>query len=367
MIWYTSKQALEKNKHEHCIIPLARDTDYNENSKTYTWCKSQEEVVNIIETSDPDERHYNEIFMNTTSYPSFLYFDIDRYIDSSGRDNVPNFDNMITTFLRVTQRFINEIYKIDINLELGKNTHICYSVTDSKYSAHVRINIKCVNLQVTKSVVTNLCKYIISNVHCSNEERFILTYIKTSKIETKSTTIIDTAVYNTFSLFRTIYSSKWKSGGTHLLPYKNSSKQIKNHLTLWTDFSNPSYVIPIISEEIEFAALGDYSKLNEIILHPLARNNITKSEEKSKEKQQDISPYIHNSKLQAIEESIMNNKHIQELIKCQDIRFAYNTFFNANNYNFCIDKRCNHYCPYAGRIHRHNRSYFQYNFTTQML
>lgn len=356
--WYSSKKVLEANKTEFKTLPFARDSVYNSAQKAYTWCKDQREIIGILGTTDSADRHFNELWFDKT-YPSFIFFDLDRNISIA--EEVEPFDVIITTFLSVTQRFLKEVYNIEINLVIGTNTHIGFSITPTKYSAHIRINIKCTKIEVAENVAINLSKFVYSNVYCSDRERFLLTFIKQSNQGPQTNCLIDKSVYRNFGCYRTIYSSKWKQGGTPLLPYKSSSKLIKDHLVIWTEVSNPDYEIPVISQEIEFVAKADYSKINESVFHPLPKPTKPLSEMKL-----EFSPDVNTTQLEKIANAILKNKEVHSLIKCDRLEFDQDCqYYNANNYNFYIKKSCNHCCPYAGRVHSHNRSYFQYNFTYQ--
>lgn len=368
-IWHKSKESLLKSQHANQAYAIARDVSYNSGAKEYTWISDITNILHGAATPSESPRHLHELVLDTTLYPAFLYFDLDRNILPEQWYDIPPFDDILTTFLSVTQRFLQEVYNIAITLELGTNTHIGYAITFEKYSAHVVIKIKCANVKIVHQVAIDLVKYIYSNIHSSDEERYHLTFTKVSKLTSQSESIIDTQVYRNFGCFRMLYSSKFKDDAKPLLPYKESSKDSIDHLILCYPNVQIASTIPCINNSANFQVQADYSKIDS----PIKLISIPKSNKPippyTIKPENQIIPLIPTAHLENIEKSLINHQELQHILNVPQLAFIYNGYFTPTIYHFCIDKRINHTCPYANppRIHSNNRSYFQYNYSTRII
>ena len=362
-IWYASQSQLNKCRQETDIIVLSRDVPPGDGPKAFTWFRSYERLITFLESTKTNNPHYYELIVDTENYPTFMYFDIDRDIIAERdmdliSDIETSRDTLITTFLKKLSKFLTSYHNIDIILEIGKNTQISYTEytdTNTKLSAHIKISIKFPNTKEHKIFSKNLDKYIRSNLYTTDEEREILMFYKTNKDgERHHQTVVDQSGYGKFKSFRILYSSKLKRGGKPLIPYKSSSIYIKDHLI--QDYNHDNNY-PLLNTNIPLFIDADYNtqttfkffKVENTTNPPHSKGN-------------DITTIIPKDLINEIENFLKNTPILKCSLKFRDV-----VHINTHMIRYVIEKSCNHICPLANRVHRHNTSYFTYNYETHTL
>ena len=69
-----------------------------------------------------------------------------------------------------------------------------------------------------------------------------------------------------------------------------------------------------------------------------------------------------------IQHFLYNSNEINiRILKYNDIKFRDYVYIDPNIARFVIEKSSNFCCPLANRVHRHNTSYFNYNYQTHTL
>jgi hypothetical protein len=361
--WAYNKDQLMSIKTPDDLFILAKDKPNGTDAeKNYTWFKNVKTMINFLEETKHKDPHFYELYFNTTDYPCFLFFDIDRDlyqgVDEDIMDNVtPFFESMLTIFLQKIKVVLSEFYNIEFNPIIGTNTHVSYSLSDAKISSHIRINIKCKNLEVLRSFIANLNNSIYSNKQTTMEQRKYLTFHKKNHDHYYLTTIVDACVIRNFSTFKVVYSSKRYSSNPALLPYKQSSTQIKDHLVLCYPETMPNTPIPEINDIIDYDIPVDYTKLNEgsIDMHIVTKRAKRPDTFDCPDNGIPIATIEHVNKL------ISNSKDVHQLLKSTDIRFRYSRNIDEYTYSFTLDKSMKYICPLAKRVHKHNRSFFEYH------
>jgi hypothetical protein len=293
--------------------------------------------------------------------------DRDLYPESDAHiiNNLSEFlDTTITTFLSTFERFLRRAYHIHFTPIIGHNTQISTSVKPLRLSAHVRFNIRCHNLCVLKNLADNLNSFIYSNVHTSDHDRNnYLTWTYIGKNTSYLRSIVDTSVYNKFRNFRMLYSSKWKANAAPLIPYKDSSVDIKDHLVLYYfDTAPTDHTLYEINHLLEYKADADYTKIN----------NISIGCHKTRDAPDHLLKHSSNTFVDLDKKAIDNVrraltecKEIHSLLDHDQIFFAYENHTPPLLYTFFLDKSVRYMCPYAQRDHSNNRSYFEYNIATR--
>ena len=179
------------------------------------------------------------------------------------------YDNLINKFLMYFEQFLRNIYNHNISLKIGENVNIGSSITSKKLSAHIRINIKCPNVIFMKEIANNFDKYLSSNQYVNDNDKKLFYYKRDDKIsaEPRFECIIDSSVYSNFRLFRILYSSKYQTNGTPLIPYKDSSTHIKDHLILYHPSIHDSIAYTLTSCDKASEIITDYTKIGKIIIN----------------------------------------------------------------------------------------------------
>ena len=217
--WYPSQAILFKAKEDDDTIVISRDIPPGDGPKSFTWFKTFESLNNFLEATKQFNPHLYELILDTDNYPTFMYFDIDRDITQERDiDLLSDIDMardvLINTFMTKLTQFLKKYHDLDIILENGKNTQISYTNTNTKLSAHIKIDIKFKNAKEHKIFATNLDRYIRSNLYTTDDEREILMFYKSNKDgldkERNQQTVVDLSGYGKFKSFRLLYSSKLK-------------------------------------------------------------------------------------------------------------------------------------------------------------
>jgi hypothetical protein len=334
-------------------------------AKNYRWFKDIQTMIDLLENTKHESPNFYELYLNTTDYPCFIFFDIDRdlypNVDEDIIDNLaPFFEKMLPLLLVKVQATLLRVYNIHFDPIIGTNTHVSYSLSEVKISAHIRINIKCKNLEVLKSFCTNLNNLIMSNTYTTSDERKYLTYTKQTNDHHYLTTIVDASVIKNFSHFKIVYSKKLGCPSPALLPYKNSSKLIKDHMVMCYPETLPpdASSIPEINDILEFEPPVDFSKINQgsIDMHVTQTRKDTPNHSIHQ-----IMNGIPYTTIERVQHLLSTSQHVHQILNSTDIRFKYNQNTSEYTYSFALDKSMKYTCPLAKRVHKHNRSFFEYH------
>lgn len=313
--------------------------------------------------SSPD-CHYHEVIPTATGHPVYLAFDIDRNLtpEADGdiiQDPTTHMDLIITRFEAKFSEFLAHIYNIPFTLTLGSNYHVCESTNPSKLSCHVKTNIKLSNMLHAKAVVSNFITYLRSNKYTTPEDSALFNYTKPANGTAYTACIIDKAIYTEFRSMRVLYSRKNKPNGRPLIPYKNSSPNIADHLILFhAEYASHALELPMLHNQ-EVPITADYQQLNKIhatiTRQPILQFGILPSSSPAS-----IPDHI----LCQVEEELANNQGIKAMLKTRyAIPFKYNKLISPSTFLFYIDKEADCTCPYANRPHTNNRSFFEFDYT----
>lgn len=356
-MWYPTKTSLyDKKPKDHDVI-VSTDKDGSVGSKMFTSFKSVNDFVSF--QSKLKISHLYEVIPEKGNTPCFIFFDLDRSFDDCTIDD-EYYNKVIDTFFTVFHRFLKDMYDINTTLVMGKTIQVAYTPTPSKFSCHIKINIKVPSLIVLENLVINLDKYLCSNLYTSVEERQLFYYYKGSKDGNKDyVPVIDRSVYSNFRSFRTLNSSKLKNISAKKIPFGSCSKDMKDHLVRVYD-DNPQdldySVIPF--KDIPISA--DYTKLkSQHITHNI-------SNKKSGDGIGDPCPFVQPDILKRIEELIKNDKSIEKMLQTS-INLKYNKAISPTIFRFVVSPESKCLCPYAGRVHKSNRCMFDYHHLTNTI
>lgn len=361
---YYLKETLVANKSEDDNIAIASDKELNSSTKCYTWFKNAAHAITYLEQSKNTDPHYYEIVQDIENYSCFIYFDVDRDLYPDRDAHIINdlnnfFDATMNTFLHIFTRFLDEVYNITFEAVYGQTVQVGYALTHTKLSAHVRINVICPNVRVMKGVADNFVRYMLTHSKSKDTDKYF-TYIKIQSTKSFKTTIIDPSVYANFRLFRMLYSKKWKTGAQPLLPYKESSMFIKDHMILRYADTMPAYSpVPTINPGNELQVIIDHSKIqNTLELITTTPAPIFHTPQTT------VCPNIPTTHLKQVEKFLVASTTVQDFLHSKNIRFTVNKYLTPNVFSFGLDKS-KYFCPFAQRIHKSNRACFNYNFNTR--
>lgn len=318
---------------------IATDNGEDNKTKSYTWFQTSQEMITYVSRSK--EKHFYELVLESSA-ACWLFFDIDRMLDPDTEyvDNSDEYkDIFIKIFITKLTSFLHLAYNIGTDLVIGENIQIADSTKPTKLSLHVRVNIMIPCIQQIKEMV-KLFELFVCNTKNSTLEEIDMFYCGSRKFA------IDTAVYRK-GCFRMLYSSKWTKQNIPLIPYKNSSKSLEDHLILIHE--SPKFII-----QSELSLNESFSKYIEIEYSKLQEPCYSL----------DWRPVIQNSATNNIPEEHLNQVATM-LEKEMNVTFRYNRFHKPNVFDFVIDKQCRHVCLYAERQHTNNRSYIRYYYDTQ--
>lgn len=367
---YASKADLYKARTDADAIPLAIDTGHGA-AKCYTWLPSFKALDTLLEGNKTDSHaHFNEIIPDTTGHPCYLFADLDRHLSDAADAHIQEnmaayFDTLIATFLATFQTFVKAVYGKDVNLALGKNTQVAYSLQRTKLSAHVKVNLRFPNVQALARVMHLFDLFLLSS-HVSPATRDMFYFYKYDGNGTRSyEPIIDRIVYTNFRCMRIIYSRKSNPKPPALplplLPYGASSTSIKDHLVLVYD-GNPQPVIDVTLDQPISAILPDLSIRDQFQITSMYKTK-HQTQDQTSHPQRDIP----RKTIMQLEDMLCKSEAIADLFKTRALRFQYNTEFGESKYQFCVAPRCQACCPYANRVHRNNRSYLEYDHSRHTL
>lgn len=345
--WYYTKDTLLKDiQPTSKIYLLSADSKIDTSAKKYTFFYSGTQLIHFIKSHK--KPHFHEIIYDIHNYPCYLYFDIDQDTDSPVSPDT--YQHIITTFQYIIQKFIKDIYKYDITLVIGHNMQVSYTKNPNKLSLHIKINIKFDNVDIMKSFVENLDRYMCSDVYVSPQDRSLFYHYKKGVYAPT----IDHTVYANFRCYRTFTSSKWKTNAAYpLIPWHNSSYNIADHLIrVYHDIQQPLIDIVIPKQDI----FVQHSPVLSPIIH--CKTSITPSHDNINITTPTTSK-ISQDELTQIQHFLTTSPIIKEYF--DDLAFDTIQHYGPDIITLTINKKCNCICPYVKRIHKSNRSYFQYN------
>lgn len=353
VIWYAKKESFQAANPNPAII-LARDV-HEDGAKSFGTLPRASDFQALIE----QETHpnLNEVIPTTRDHPVYIYLDLDKELGPHEDHNV-DYNDLLSRFERIFTEFLRSVYGTYVHLQRGINYQASYtpiSPSRPKLSMHIKINIVCRNVETIKTLITNLDRYMSSNLYVTPEDRQHFYYYKLKSKQQKYTPLIDQSVYTNFRGYRTLYSSKLNKSNP-LIPLPGFSTNPLDHLVVvYPDI--PQTLIPADIQTINpDALLADYTTPKSTTLSPHLLNL---SEDHHSETTAATAEIPYNL-LQQLEDTIINSPEIERTFG--QISFKYNQFHNPTVYTFNIDKACSHKCPYADRTHRHNRSFFEYHY-----
>lgn len=356
VIWYSSKESLLA-AHPNPAFVLARDTHEcgTKNYSTLPTASDFRPYITSIRHRSSTPPHLHEVILTARDHPVYTFLDLDRELGPHEDHNI-DYNDLLSRFERIFSEFMQAVYGISLKLKRGVNYQACYSPLSSsrpKLSMHIKINIVCRNMETLKSLIVNLDRYMSSNLYVTPEDRQHFYYYKLESRQQKYSSLIDQTVYTNFQLYRTLYSSKLNKTNP-LTPLRGFSYDPLDHLVaVYPDI--PQTLIPADIQNIHAEILADYTTEKRVSLSPTLVN-LPEDQSEITAASADI-PY---SLLQQLEDTILNSKEIEH--DFGTITFKYNKFHTSTIYTFHIDKTCLHKCPYAGRTHKHNRSFFEYDY-----
>jgi len=344
--WYNSKESLLKDvKVSPSTYLISKDVCAS--AKNFAVFITGKDIVTYIKSLKTP--HIHEIVYETTNYPCYLYFDLDREVDFTITDDY--LETIVNKFLFIITSFIKDIYNQDINLTIGENMQVSYSKSPSKLSLHIKINIIFDHVNIMRNFIDNLDQYMCSNKYVSRDYTSEFYYHK----EGIHTPIIDKTVYSNFRSFRTLTSSKLLKIDYPLIPWGNSSQNIEDHLIrVYHDI--PQTTIPVQITLLHVNIDADFTSLKTPSIN--AKQHVSSEEEEPKNAQ--ISQICQEEE-ERIRNFILSSSEIKNMLGNQDFYFEYENYFRPHILHLPIAKQCKCMCPYAGRSHQNNRSYFEYN------
>ncbi len=362
MIWYNSKNELMNSIKDNFNNKLFISRDIGDkNAKQFAHFTTYNEYIQYLNNN----KHTNlyEILYEDSFTPVYMYFDLDRTLcTDTDIDIIDNYENycslILDRFIYNLNIFIKQYYKSeDIKFIIGNNIQVSYTKLNNlkpKISLHIKINIIMKNILQMKKFTFNFNNFLLSNKYTNDEDRNLFYYYKSknkNSTEQIYESIIDNSVYTNFRSFRILYSSKLTKN-LPLLPFENSSEDIKDHL-LNNHPENPQICINI-NLDIDKVLLidADFQKIkNTTLSKPKYTKIITKTNNSN--------GTINSQLLSNIQNLLETNSDIKNYLQLNP-DFKYSKYITECIYRFCINPENNIVCPYANRIHTNNRSYFDY-------
>jgi hypothetical protein len=350
-MWHPTKASLYKSRPKNVLV--SSDKEENTGTKMFTSFPTVQEFEEF--QLKQEIAHLYEIIPDKHYTPVYVFFDMDRRFDNYIIDDT-YYHVVINTFKEVFEKFMKDIYNLDIKLIEGHTFQAAYAPSPSKFSAHVKINIKVHSLEVVENIAINLDKYMHSNSYITETQREMFYYRKS---QDRLVPIIDKSVYSNFRSFRTLYSSKFKTNAPKKIPFGKSSKHILDHLVRYYPENPQSCIdVHITEKNIDVAMTSNIDEEGFLPHLPM----------------KEAKPSIDNSCVfikaefnQYIQQMIVSSPVITTMLKQTNIRFDEVKALSPTIYRFILSSSCKCYCPYGERIHNSNRSMFDYNCLTGIL
>ena len=324
--------------------------------------------------------HYFE-YLHDAKRQVYMFFDIEK---TWLQDETPQRSEyhdichlVITTFVTQLNKYLTAHYSGIPELVNGHNMHIGWTdyIDDGhdKVSFHLKANVLFPESQTLKSFAGQFVNYIS---HQDARTRDILSFKQeqTAQDGTKqiiNAPVLDLSVYKTknYSL-RALYSSKINKHG-RMLPYNDASPEIKHHLVVYhPENPQPNCVhFTSVLTNIPRHLSADQRKnqaLSEALI-PVTRTHYNSTQHDTEDEH--IPPDIPNHALDDVESILKTSPLIKSTFDTGSfLEFTGCDFFKPHIYNFYVDHISTPVCcPYAGRRHKNNRGYFQYNHTKKTI
>jgi hypothetical protein len=350
--WFPSKDSLFASNSNPSII-IAKDVN-STGAKAFATLNHASDFSSYLGTV-PKPNLY-EVIPEIKTTPVYIYMDLDKELGPL-ENHAIDYDTLLARFEQIFSAFMQYVYHIPISLERGCNYQVAYTPINPskpKLSLHIKINIVCCNVETLKTLIVNLDRYMSSNLYITPSDRQLFYYYKFKNKQQRYVPVIDQTVYTNFRGYRTLYSSKLHQSNA-MVPLPGFSADPHDHLVV---------VYPDISQQlinhVEIAAMHAtisadyYTTAQQIALTP-TRVKLTDTRSQTSPLSTDIPINI----ISQLEKTLLTSPDIQHLFG--SVSFKNNQYSSPTIYNFNIDK-CHHHCPYANRAHRHNRSFFEYNY-----
>ncbi len=355
--WHFSKDDFYKNKPPSDDLVLASDIKEGSGAKKFTSFPSFDTLIDYLESNK--NQHFYEVIPDARNYAVFLGFDIDQdmeYVHTHCESHGEYTEFIENKFREKFEEFMEQVYGICIQLTIGSNYQVSQSINTNKLSLHIKLNIKCNNFEHAKRVAQTFVAYLSSNIYTTPDERFNFFYTKNNK----PVCIIDQSIYTNFRSIRTLYSSK-KGKNNMLIPYKTSSANIKDHIFLFHDDYAKDILYMVMPTAPLIDIIADFSKIDdtEVVVKKVSTKEWSRN-------QKITTSTIPLSLLAQITQNIISHPTITALFT-NPITIKNTENVAPSIVNFFIDPKCHAICPYAGRTHRSNRSFFEYHHYDSLL
>lgn len=340
--WHRTKVSLQSSNNNGVYI--AKDV-HTCGAKNFRGFDTLDEMVSFVTTS-----RYQHLYEVTHNSPVFVHFDVDRPSTAAHSE----LDIFIVHFERLFEAFIRSLSApapapslATFKMALGDTYQVSSACTDTKLSAHIRVNLVCDDMTTMKALHTQFQTYVEkTDIDC---DRFSY-YEKNNEEQRKCKSMLDASIYRSFGCMRMLNQAKLGKEN-HLRPYSTSSKDLRHHLVYY-GADEPDITIAMLSISTPTPA-PTRAPATQILAaggrifrgFPLAEQNFN----------------MHD--VANVEEWLTTSGEIATLLKAR-IVIRNIIPLRDNYYILSLDKECKHTCPYANRVHRSNTSYFQYHWPT---
>lgn len=386
LTWHNSKdQLLAQDPKAPLRYALSKDFVDDQAFKRFCRFDSYDAMIAFLERSCTPHAsttpHFYELIPEAFATRVFLFFDLDRPLDPQCdadicQDPIAYLAQLLPVFESVFVRFLKHVYDApeDFTLTLGRNYHVAHALSPTKFSCHIKLDLVCPSVHVHKTVTQNLDKFLCSNLYVTPDERSFFYYYKAQKV----TPVFDPAVYTQFRSYRTLYSAKRKrTAAVPLVPFGASSPHVRDHLVV----AHAEYVASL-SDVARFALdarvadiQADFSRIKDAPVHlsvkTFSQSAVQSLAHADSDPHSSAASYgqsgcISRAQIDHLESFLLNHPSVRDLFG-PNLGFKYSRFTSPTMYVFFIDKSCQCMCPYAGRVHAHNRSFFEYHVPSMTL
>jgi hypothetical protein len=368
----TKAELYEKKPNTHNLF-LASDKDVDKANKVFMAFETPASLLKLLNqsrasdiVSNQTKSHFYEIIPDMQNHPVFVFFDLDRVlvknspVDAAIIDNYDNYlIELYNTFITVFERFLHDIYELS---DLKPTYQVSYTPNTNKVSLHIKIDIRCANLQVLKEFAKKFCNYVTSNAYLTTIERSYFSFYGVDNQGNKlDKTLIDHGVYTNFRCLRILYSSKFKTNSICSQPFLNSSKDINDHLVLCSMYQNerclPTQCFTFTAESVQdhIGISLDHSKRNNLSHLPFATAPVLSDPEYVPTRPS----HFPTAELDHISRLITSHPGIPNIFN-QTVELASPIALDTNIWRYTITNSSKCICPYAKRCHHSNHMQFDY-------
>lgn len=242
----------QTGKQLHEAYVLAFDTYDKGACKHYVYFETPHERHGFIQRNCGafQDRHAYEVLIDRhRGAPVWLYWDVDRPIDTAGAFDRRHFSDLasgkeavLQTLFRHFSAYLKLHYGLEFTPVIGQNAHACHTAPRyegqllDKLSVHVRFNVLLESVAHAEPMVANFVTYLQAS--CTPDEHALLFVTRRAVTEC----IVDKSVYSNFRCFRMLGQSKRKGRNQMslpLTPYGASSKCPEDHQLVYHDLTAP--------------------------------------------------------------------------------------------------------------------------------